>query len=168
MRIDKAIESSMAMSDATWARHANPWSFWTRVPLLMVLTLAVWSRVWIGWWCLVPLAALVIWTFVNPRAFPPPADVEDWASRAVLGERYWLARRDEPIPAHHARAAMVLSILSGLSLIPAAYGLWALDPWAAFLGAALASTFKLWFCDRMAWLTSDMRAAASGGRDQQT
>ncbi|WP_420409052.1 DUF6653 family protein [Hoeflea sp.] len=168
MRIDKAIESSMAMSEATWARHANPFSFWTRVPLLMALTLAIWSRVWIGWWCLLPIAALIIWTFVNPRAFAPPSHLDDWASRAVLGERYWLARKDRPIPAHHARAALILSALSALSLIPAVYGLWALNPWAAFLGAALASVFKLWFCDRMAWLTSDMQAIAPSGSGQHT
>ncbi|WP_422373465.1 DUF6653 family protein [Hoeflea sp.] len=158
----------MAMNDATWARHANPWSFWTRVPLLMMLTLAIWSRVWIGWWCLLPVAALVVWTFINARVFAPPADLDDWASRAVLGERSWLARKDDPIPPHHARAALVLSSLSGISLIPAVYGLWMLDPWAAFLGAALASAFKLWFCDRMAWLTSDLRAAASGDGNQHT
>lgn len=168
MRIDKAIESSMAMSDTTWARHANPLSFWTRVPILMLLTLAIWSRVWIGWWCLVPVAGLMAWTFANPRAFPPPTHLDDWASKAVLGERHWLARKTAPIPHRHARGAMVLSTLSGLSLIPAAYGLWVLNPWAAFLGALLASMFKLWFCDRMAWLTEDM--ARSDDRDavQQT
>lgn len=156
MRLDKAIERSMMMSDATWARHANPWSFWTRVPILVLLALAIWSRVWIGWWCLVPLGLLVLWTIINPRAFPPPARLDNWASKAVLGERYWLARKTSPIPAHHAKAAMILTSLSGLSIIPLAYGLWALDPWASFAGAMLASMFKLWFCDRMAWLASDM------------
>ncbi len=168
MRIDKAIESTMAMNDATWARHANPLSFWTRVPILLLLTLAIWSRVWIGWWCLAPIAALVAWTFINPRAFRPPADLNDWASKAVLGERHWLARKTTPIPAHHARSALILSTLSGLSLIPLAYGLWALDPWAAFLGATLASMFKLWFCDRMAWLADDMAGKPAPGRTQQT
>lgn len=168
MRIDKAIESTMAMNDATWARHANPLSFWTRVPILLLLTLAIWSHAWIGWWCLAPIAALVAWTFINPRAFPPPPHLDDWASKAVLGERHWLARKTTPIPAHHARSALVLSVLSGLSLIPLAYGLWTLDPWAAFLGATLASMFKLWFCDRMAWLASDMAAKPMPSRSQQT
>ncbi|MBU4530240.1 MAG: hypothetical protein KUA43_07560 [Hoeflea sp.] len=156
MRIDKAIESSMSMDDATWARHANPWSVWTRVPLLALLALAIWSRVWIGWWCLIPIAALIAWALYNPRAFPPPASLDNWASRAVLGERHWLARKTRPIPAHHARWAMILSILSAASILPLAYGLWVLDPWAAFAGAMLASVFKLWFCDRMAWLATDM------------
>lgn len=162
MRIDKAIESSMSMSDAAWARHANPWSVWTRVPLLALFALAIWARVWIGWWCLAPLVLLVAWTFYNPRAFPPPTSLDNWASQAVLGERYWLARKTAPIPAHHARCAMVLSVLSGLSIIPLAYGLWALDPWAASGGAALAMVFKLWFCDRMAWLAADMSRDGAG------
>tara|TARA_R110002020_G_scaffold150446_3_gene327184 strand:- start:8436 stop:8942 length:507 start_codon:yes stop_codon:yes gene_type:complete len=168
MRIDKAIESSMGMSDATWARHANPWSFWTRVPILALLALAIWSRVWIGWWCLVPVAALLAWTLTNPRAFPPPASLDAWASRAVLGERHWLARKTRPIPAHHARRAMILSTLAGLSLIPLAYGLWALDPWAAFAGVMLSSVFKLWFCDGMAWLAADMAADRDAPTGQQT
>lgn len=168
MRLDKAIEQSMMMSDATWACHANPLSFWTRVPILMLLTLAIWSRVWIGWWCLVPIAGLLLWTIVNPRAFPAPTHLNDWASKAVLGERHWLARKTTPIPEHHARGAMVLSTLSGLSLIPTAYGLWVLNPWAAFLGATLASMLKLWFCDRMAWLTEDMTRSYDRDVVQQT
>lgn len=161
MRFDKAIESSMMMTDAVWARHANPWSFWTRVPILVLLALAIWSRAWIGWWCLVPVGLLVAWALINPRAFPPPANPENWASQAVLGERCWLARKTTPIPAHHARWAMILSVLSGLSMIPLAYGLWVLDPWATFAGAALSSVFKLWFCDRMAWLAADISAHAA-------
>lgn len=144
------------MDDVTWARHANPWSFWTRAPILVLLALAIWSRVWIGWWCLVPIGLLTVWTIANPRAFPPPDNLENWASQAVLGERYWLARKTTAIPAHHARSAMILSILSGLAIIPLAYGLWVYDPWASFAGAMLASVFKLWFCDRMAWLSADM------------
>lgn len=158
MRLDKAIESSMMMDDATWTRHANPWSFWTRVPILMLFALAVWSRVWIGWWCLIPIGLVCLWTIMNPRAFPPPAGLDNWASQVVLGERYWLARKSVPIPAHHAKAAVILSILSALSIIPMIYGLWVLDPWAAFSGAMLSSVFKLWFGDRMAWLYADMEA----------
>ncbi|MDF1607108.1 hypothetical protein PZ897_02855 [Hoeflea sp. YIM 152468] len=156
MRIDKAIESVMMMDDPTWARHASPWSFWTRVPLLALFALAVWSRVWIGWWSLVPIGLVLVWTLVNPRAFSPPATLDNWASQVVLGERCWLARKTKPIPAHHAKAAMILSLLSGLSIIPLAYGLWVLDAWAVFAGAMLASVFKLWFGDRMAWLWADM------------
>ncbi|WP_299864254.1 DUF6653 family protein [uncultured Hoeflea sp.] len=156
MQFDKAIEKSMMMNDAAWARHANPWSFWTRVPILALIALAIWSRVWIGWWCLLPIAMLVGWTLYNPRAFPPPENLDDWTSQAVLGERHWLARKTTAIPAHHAKSAFILSVMSGLSILPLAYGLWALDGWAAFAGTALTIAFKLWFCDRMAWLAADM------------
>ncbi|MCP2204036.1 hypothetical protein LX90_007765 [Lentzea flava] len=35
------------------------------------MLLAIWSRDWIGWWCLLPVAVVVVWLFVNPSAFPP-------------------------------------------------------------------------------------------------
>jgi len=162
MRIDKAIESSMLMDDTTWARHANPWSFWTRVPILALLAFAIWSRVWIGWWSVIPFGLVVVWTLINPRTFSAPATLDNWESQVVLGERYWLARKSTPIPGHHGRAAMILSVLSGLSLIPLAYGLWVLDAWATFAGAMLASVFKLWFGDRMAWLCADMAGQPEG------
>ncbi len=149
------FQRSMAMSDAAWARHANPWSVYTRIPILGLLALAIWSRVWIGWWCLLPVLAVVTWTFVNPRAFPPPASLDNWASRGVMGERLWLARKSRPIPKQHADWAFGLTMASGLSLIPMAWGLYALEPWAAALGALLASAFKIWFVDRMGWLYSE-------------
>ena len=40
----------MRMDDATWRRHANPWSVWTCATVLPVIIFAVWSRVWIGRW----------------------------------------------------------------------------------------------------------------------
>ncbi len=167
MRIDKAIESSMLMDDATWARHANPWSFWTRVPILALLAFAIWSRVWIGWWCVIPVGLVVAWTLINPRAFSAPATLDNWASQVVLGERYWLARKSTPIPEHHRKAAMILSVLSGISLVPLAYGLWVFDVWATFAGVMLASVFKLWFGDRMAWLSADMAGQPERRPDAQ-
>lgn len=159
MRIDKAIEGSMAMSDATWARHANPWSAYTRLPILPLLAQAIWSRIWIGWWALVPIALLIAWTFFNPRAFSPPASTDNWASKVTFGERVWLNRKAIPIPDHHARWAMGLSVFGGLAIILLAWGLYAFDPWAAALGAILSSMLKIWFCDRMVWLFEDMKDA---------
>ncbi|MFZ2102540.1 MAG: DUF6653 family protein [Oricola sp.] len=161
MRIDKAISGSMAMNEETWARHANPLSVYTRIPLLALFALAIWSRTWIGWWALLPVALVAAWTFYNPRAFKPPASTDNWASKVTLGERMWLARTTSPVPAHHARWALGLSIASGMSLVPTIYGLIALEPFAAVLGTVLASAFKIWFCDRMVWLYEDMKGASA-------
>ncbi|WP_022660373.1 DUF6653 family protein [Paucidesulfovibrio longus] len=141
----------MGMRPAVWERHANPWSVYTRIPILPLLTLAVWSRVWIGWWALAPVLLLAFWSWLNPRAFPPPASTEGWASKAVLGERLWMRRRELLVPRHHVRAA---ALLSGLALLGAGllcWGLAILHPWLTLLGLTLAVLGKLWFVDRMAW-----------------
>jgi hypothetical protein len=151
----------MAMKDGTWKRHANPWSVYTRIPILLLFALAIWSRVWIGLFCLIPIALLVIWTFINPRIFPVPRSTDNWASKGTFGERVWLNRKKTPIPKHHENWALGLAIASGLALFPMIWGLWTLDFWAAFLGATLASAFKVWFVDRMVWLYEDMKEIGS-------
>src|SRR6185295_7828844 len=75
--------------EQAWLRHANPWSVYTRIPVPVLLVIAIWSRAWIGWWCLLPIGIVVVWTMVNPRVFPPPRSLDHWASRAVLGETAW-------------------------------------------------------------------------------
>ena len=158
MAVMGRLAASFAMSDPVWERHTNPWSGITRMPILPLMALSIYARVWIDWWCLVPLAALVVWTWYNPRAFGPPAHTHHWMSRAVLGERVWLNAETVPIPAHHARAATWLSVLAGLGLVPLAWGLWVLDPWAVGFGCLLSLLAKLWFLDRMVWLFHDMTA----------
>jgi len=156
MTLIQRLASFHRLDEAGWRRHANPWSVWTRVAILPALALAIYSRAWIGWWCMVPLAALVVWTIFNPRAFPPPVHTESWSARGVMGERVWLNRARVPIPAHHARMALVLSAVSAVGLVPLVWGLWALDGWATLLGVAVTMGGKLWFVDRMAWLYDEM------------
>lgn len=51
-RMRKAFSISrrlMSMDDTSWGRHANPWSVYSRMTLLPLFALAVWSRVWIDW-----------------------------------------------------------------------------------------------------------------------
>ncbi len=144
------------MDDATWARHANPWSVWTRVPILPLLVLAIWSRAWIGIWFLLPVAMLLAWTWINPRVFPPPRRLDTWGSRAVLGERLWLVRRTHPVPAHHRRMPSLLNGLAALGALGLVYGLIALDAAATLGGLAVALLAKMWFLDRMVWLVADM------------
>ncbi len=146
----------MGMSDAVWARHANPWSAWTRVPILPLMALAVFSRSWIGWWCLVPILALQVWVWLNPRVFPVPRRTDRWSSQATFGERVWLARGRVPIPAHHVRVAHLLSGLAMVGALVGLYGLVVLDGWITTAGIAVSVLAKLWFCDRMVWLYGDM------------
>jgi hypothetical protein len=48
-----------------WQRHANPWSVWTRFAAIPAMMLAVWSRVWIGWWSVAPIVLVMAWLVAN-------------------------------------------------------------------------------------------------------
>lgn len=158
-----ATETVMSMSEETWARHANPLSGWSRMSIPPLLVVAVWSRVWLGWWCLVPVALVALWTWWNPRAFPRPARLDSWMSRGVLGERVWLARKVSPIPARHRTMPHVLAIASAIGLGPLGWGLWTLQAWPTLLGLGLVMGGKLWFLDRMVWLHQDTISGPGSG-----
>ena len=74
MDIFRGAERLMGMNDETWERHANPLSVYSRFSCLPLIVAAIWSRVWLGWWALAPLALAIGWTFINPRLFPAPLD----------------------------------------------------------------------------------------------
>ena len=161
MDVFSALERLMSMDDETWARHANPWSVYTRFTCLPLLALAVWSRTWIGGWSLLAVGLALLWTWYNPRAFPPPRRTDGWASQGTLGERMFLDRKRVPIPAHHERMALLLGALSAPGAVILIYGLAVLDVWATICGLVATVLPKVWFVDRMVWLYRDMR----GGRD---
>ena len=161
------VASAFRMDDATWARHASPWSVWTRVPIALLVVLAIWSRVWLGWLALLPVALVGVWAWINPRAFPAPRSTDNWASHGVFGERVWLARHRVAIPAHHRTVPHLLTAASGLGVLVLAWGLVELDVAITALGLALAMGAKLWFVDRMAWLYADMRDATPDYRAWQ-
>ncbi|MDW3222296.1 MAG: DUF6653 family protein [Paracoccaceae bacterium] len=151
----KGTERVMGMDDVVWLRHANPWSGWTRMlTCLPLLALAVWSRVWLGVWALVPLALSVFWIWINPRAFPPPESLDNWMSKGVMGERIFLHHRSEVL-AHHKRAAIVLSLLSLPGAAVMVWGLYALWWEGAVFGVILTALPKIWFVDRMVWIYQD-------------
>lgn len=152
MDIGRLLERSMVMSDRVWRRHANPWSVWTRIPILPLLALAIYSRVWVGWWALLPTVLLIGWTFLNPRAFPPPKRFDTWATRGVMGERVWLARHAVPIPREFERIAGVINGLQLVGALMLIYALATLNAWATVAGVAMTMLTKLWFVDRMVWL----------------
>ncbi len=151
----RQAEALMGMSDEVWRRHANPWSGYTRMfTALPLLVLAVWSRVWIGWWAVLAVGLAFAWIWLNPRIFGPPARFDGWMSRGVMGERIFIEHRDA-VPDHHRRMA---HILTGLSIPGAILMLWGLIVlwWeAAVFGALLAAIPKIWFVDRMVWVHDD-------------
>ncbi len=152
MDITKAAERLMTMDDATWDRHANPLSVYTRFTILPLFALAIWSRVWLGWWCLIPIALTLFWTWYNPRAFAKPSSTKNWASRVTLGERHYLNRKSTPILDHHNGILTATHVLSIIGLIALTYGLIVLSLWATVFGVSIIMIAKTWFCDRMVWL----------------
>lgn len=153
----KGAERLMGMTDATWARHANPWSVYTRFGGAVPVFFALWSAHWIGWWSLVPIVAAGGWVYLNPRFFSPPETAESWAARGVLGERAFLNRKTVPIPAEPRRVAHVTTALSGLFMLIGIWGLVRGEFWTAFAGWHASVVCKAWFVDRMAWLWEEMK-----------
>jgi hypothetical protein len=157
MTLERKIARAFALDDDTWLRHANPWSVILRNTVLPILVLAFWSRLWLGWYALVPVALALLWTWYNPRIFPAPGSFDHWASKAVFGERVWLNRDVVPVPVHHRTTPNILSGVSGIGMLFVFWGVFAFDLWPAVFGMALVYCGKLWFLDRMAWLWEDMK-----------
>jgi hypothetical protein len=168
MDLARLSERLMGMDAATWRRHANPWSVFSRMATLPLLALAVFSRAWIGWWALLPVAATLAFVVLNPRLFAAPSAgraagglAASWAAKGVHGERIWLRRHDRALPPGHLRAGRLLIAASALGLVPFVYGLVALDAWATAFGGTLTMGAKLWYFDRMVWLCD--RVEEAGG-----
>jgi hypothetical protein len=98
-----------------WARHAHPVSVWTRILFgLTLLTLAGWSRVWIGPWWIAALAAAAFFIWINPRMTPVPQSTDNWGSKATIGERLWLRMSRSEVPTWHRTVPRVLIAGSAL------------------------------------------------------
>jgi len=82
-----AIATLFHMDNKTWAGHANPWCFWTRLTVIPLLFLAIWSRVWLGKWSLIFIAIALLWNWLNARIFAAPSSTHNWVSKGVFGER---------------------------------------------------------------------------------
>lgn len=155
MDVFRGAERLMQMDTTVWRRHANPWSGLSRMATaLPLLTLSGWSRMWLGWYALVPLGLTALWIWANPRVFPEPAHFGHWMSRGVLGERIFLEHRAE-LPRHHLRAAHLLSWASLPGAILALWGVVAFWWEGAVFGTVLMALPKVWFVDRMAWILDD-------------
>ena len=150
------IARAFSMSDEAWRRHAHPWSVYTRFAAIPPLLLAIWSRTWIGWWCVAGLAVVVLWLWLNPHVFPPVERPTRWASKGIYGERIWARHPDLVSPAHRTAFHLIaVPGLAGIALV--VWGLVALDPWPTVVGAVLVVLAQLWRIDRLVWMYDDLQ-----------
>lgn len=159
MTHESRIALFFGLDDMGWARHANPWSGWTRfITCLPLFALAVWSRVWWDWWSLIPTAGALLWIWLNPRAFGPVRDDRAWIARGVFGERFWSNRHRVAVPVRHEVIPKILNVVSLTGFPFLVWGLVALELWPTFFGMSVIIGGKLWYIDRMAILYEDMIA----------
>jgi hypothetical protein len=154
----KRYARAAGMTDEAWKRHANPWSVWTRFAAIPLMMLAIWSRTWIGWWSLVPVALVVAWLIVNPHAFPAVERPASWAAKGIYGEKMWL---EDPslVSGDHRKVQRLLIGVGSAGFALLAWGLVALEVWPAVFGATLIVLGQLWRIDRLGQLYERHRAA---------
>jgi hypothetical protein len=154
-----AIAKAFGMSDEAWRRHANPWSVSTRFAAIPAMILAIWSRVWIGWWALVPVAATIVWLWLNPRVFPAVTTPCSWAAKGIYGEKLWLRERSKVPPGSLAVLRwLIVPAIVGFALL--AWGLVQLLVWPTMFGATLIVLAQLWRIDRLGLLYEESRRGA--------
>ncbi|MBI0294157.1 hypothetical protein JBE04_06600 [Streptomyces sp. PRKS01-29] len=117
---------------------------WTRFAAIPAFELAVWSRQWLGWWCLAAVVAVVVWLWLNVHLFEP-VEPTSWVARGIYGERLHV---DGTVPTEHKTTLnwLIASGLAGFALI--AWGLVALNAWPLTLGTAVVVFAQLWRIDR--------------------
>lgn len=155
MELDRFVSKIFLPDDDSWLHHANPWSIWTRFATLPFIVLSIWSRVWIGWYCIIPISILVLWVWVNPTLFGKPNTYDSWGAKAVLGERVLMNRKDVPIPRGHMKVIVVLNALQFIGGAILIYGVWKLNIYLTIHGLTFVYLSKMWFLDRMVWLYED-------------
>jgi hypothetical protein len=158
-RSGNRVTRAFGLKGGAWMRHANPVSVWTRFAVLPLLALSIWSRDWIGWWSLVPIALSIMWLMVNPLFFHEPRSTRNWASKSVLGERIWTDDDHSTFPDGFLDG--VPAVTTGFQVVGLAilvYGLVVLDAVATITGIIVTQVAKLWFLDRMVLLFQAMKA----------
>lgn len=156
MTTEKQIAKIFNLSWDNWQKHANPWSVWTRFATLPFLILAIWSHVWICWYSLIPIILLIIWLIINPTLFKKPKSFDSWASKAVLGERFFAERKTTPVPKYHNTPIMILTAIQTIWGITLMVGLWNTHMYLTIIWTIIIYLAKMWFLDRMVWIYEDM------------
>jgi len=143
-----SITRNFGMTDEVWRRHANPWSVWTRFAAIPALILAIWSRVTLGWWALVPVGLVMFWLWLNPRVFPPVTEPRSWAAKGIYGEKLWLHEPGK-IPAQDRALFRWLALPGIAGALLLVWGLVRLLVWPTVIGASLIIVAQLWRIDRL-------------------
>jgi hypothetical protein len=156
MRALAQIARAFGMNDEVWRRHANPWSVYTRFAAIPAMILAIWSRVWIGWWALVPVAGVILWLWLNPHVFPAVTTPRSWAAKGIYGEKLWLLEPSS-VPAGYRMVLRWLSVPAASGAVLLVWGLVRLLVWPTTFGATLIILSQLWRLDRLGLLYEESR-----------
>lgn len=142
------VARTFRMTDEAWMRHANPWSVHTRFAAIPAMILAIWSRVWIGWWALLPVVVVMVWLWLNPHVFPPVTTPRGWAATGIYGEKLWLRNRSR-IPPDYRAVLRWLTVVGATGFALLVWGLVQLLGWPTVFGATLIVLAQLWRIDRL-------------------
>ncbi|AIY89355.1 Cytochrome c biogenesis factor [Geoglobus acetivorans] len=158
MSMERAIAKRFGLeSPEDWMRHANPRSVITRFTTLPLLVLAVWSRVWLGWYSLIFVGVVVAWSMINPTLFAKQTKIDSWWSKCVAGEYFWANRDKFPVADYHYGVIRVLTFLQAAGGVFLIVGMYLLDVWMTIAGVVWVYLSKMWFLDRMVWIYEEMK-----------
>ncbi|MCV7332092.1 hypothetical protein H7J81_18485 [Mycobacterium cookii] len=94
------------MRRAMFARHANPWSAWSRWASTPLVLLPVWTR------RRSHTMLVALWLALNPIIFPKVSDERPWSTRAMLGEELWISSRPKDGAAALSVATSMIAVLA--------------------------------------------------------
>ncbi len=121
---------------AIFARHANPWSAWTRWATTPLVLVPIWNRRWSH------AAIVALWFAINPVIFPKPANEQAWSTRAMLGEELWITRLPRD-------AAMAVSAATGVTQLAGIVAARKRRWWPAVVATAVQMALTLVYWELM-------------------
>lgn len=123
------------LPDWFWERHSNPFSAWSRMLSYPLVFFPFWYHSLLG------AIPVVIWFALNPLIFPKPQSTDNWASKAVLGEKLWVKKK-RGMP-------LFLAVATAPFFIVSIYTAYKQMFWPTMFFGGMAFMLKVWFCDRV-------------------
>ncbi len=106
---------------------------------------------------LIPIIILSVLIYINPRFFSKPKTTNSWSSQCVIGERIWTNRDQIYVPNHHKSVIYILTFFQVVGGVFLFIGLYQLSFWPTLTGVLVIYLAKMWFLDRMVWLSDEMK-----------